>query len=253
MRWPMALNRAGSLPVKSAAHATVSRPGGWKRPMDLLLILLSLPFILPVVVLIAIYIKLVSPGPILFVQTRIGHQRKRFRCFKFRTMLAPARQTLHRKHITQAISDDAPMTKLDKIDPRIIPMGQILRASGMDELPQLLNVLRGEMSLIGPRPCTPYELRRYKPQQLERFEATPGITGLWQVSGKNATSFSEMIRFDIHYSRNASFGMDCKIIGLTAEVILKGVAEALRQRQQLGTASQDRKPVTTTSTTESGG
>ena len=247
----MVLTKTGRAPLKSAAHATVSGPGRWKRPLDLLLILLSLPFTFPVVVLIAIYIKLVSPGPVLFVQTRIGYQRKRFRCFKFRTMFAPARQTLHRKHIGQAISDDAPMTKLDKIDPRIIPMGQILRASGMDELPQLLNVLRGEMSLIGPRPCTPYELRRYKPHQLERFETQPGITGLWQVSGKNATTFSEMIRFDIHYSRNASFQMDCKIIGLTAEVILKGVTEALRQRQQLGAALKDRNPVTTTSTTES--
>lgn len=253
MRWPVALTRAGSVPVKSAAHATVSRPGRWKRPLDLLIILLSLPFLLPVVVLIAIYIKLVSPGPILFVQTRIGYQRKRFRCLKFRTMFAPARQTMHRKHITQAISGELPMTKMDAFDPRIIPMGQLLRASGMDELPQLLNVLRGEMSLIGPRPCTPYELERYKPEQLERFEAQPGISGLWQVSGKNATTFSEMIRFDIHYARHASFKLDCKIIGLTAEVILKGVAEALRQRQQLGTAFQDRKPVTTTSTTESSG
>ena len=249
----MGLTPTESAEFKSINRRTLARPGRWKRPLDLLLILLSLPFTVPVMVLIALYIKLVSPGPILFVQTRIGHQRRRFRCFKFRTMLAPARQTMHRKHMSQAISDEVPMTKMDGFDPRIIPMGQLLRASGMDELPQLFNVLRGEMSLIGPRPCTPYELLRYKPEHLERFEAQPGISGLWQVSGKNATTFSEMIQFDIQYARHATFGMDCKIIGLTAEVILKGVAEALRQRQQLATAFQDRRPVTSTSPTESSG
>ncbi len=213
----------------------------WKRPMDLLVIFLSLPVTVPVMLLVAALIKLVSPGPILFVQIRIGHQGRSFRCLKFRTMAASAEQDSHRDHAADLISGDAPMTKLDRFDARVIPMGRILRASGMDELPQFLNVLRGEMSLIGPRPCTRYELRRYSTTHLERFQALPGITGLWQVRGKNRTTFSEMMRLDIHYARHASFALDCEILARTSGVILEGALDSLRHRS--GASHQRRASV----------
>ena len=105
------------------------------------------------------------------------------------------------------------MTKLDsRRDPRLIPFGAALRATGLDELPQLINVLRGEMSIVGPRPCIPYEYELYEPWQRQRFNAVPGLTGLWQVSGKNRTTFTEMIRLDIEYSQRQSVGLDLKIV-----------------------------------------
>ena len=119
------------------------------------------------------------------------------------------------------------MMKMDrKGDPRIIPFGVLLRASGLDELPQLINVLRGEMSLVGPRPCVPYEYEKYLPWQKERFNSLPGLTGLWQVSGKNKTTFVEMIQLDIKYARNKTFWWDVKIIFMTIPVLIFQMLEA---------------------------
>ena len=157
----------------------------WKRVLDIAVIVLALPVILPLAVLICIIIRTVSTGPILFQQERLGYRGRGFMCLKFRTMRCGAETVTHQGHLQQLMEADVPMTKMDVAgDSRIIPFGRWLRSSGLDELPQLLNVLKGEMSLVGPRPCLAYEAAKYLPWQRERFNAAPGLTGLWQVSGK---------------------------------------------------------------------
>jgi lipopolysaccharide/colanic/teichoic acid biosynthesis glycosyltransferase len=185
----------------------------WKRMLDLALILLVSPALLLIGGAVALLVRCGSRGPVLFRQRRVGYQGREFTCFKFRTMRVNAETDSHRKHFTQLMSSDAPMTKLDaKRDPRLVPLGAALRAAGLDELPQLLNVLRGEMSIVGPRPCIPYEYEHYASWQKRRFDAVPGLTGLWQVSGKNRTTFDQMIRLDIQYSERASLKLDLEII-----------------------------------------
>jgi lipopolysaccharide/colanic/teichoic acid biosynthesis glycosyltransferase len=145
-------------------------------------------------------------------------------------MHAGAATSAHQGHTTQLIKSEMPMKKLDLgNDPRVIPFGSILRATGLDELPQVINILRGEMSLVGPRPCIPYEYEMYQPWQRRRFNAAPGLTGLWQVSGKNRTTFKQMINLDIEYSERASLGLDLLIIFKTLPAI---VAQCLDQRAE---------------------
>src|ERR1700760_3824816 len=130
----------------------------WKRALDIILIILALPVLVPVMLFIALFVLCVSAGPVLFRQERVGISGTRFRCFKFRTMVVGNDSNIHKGHVTQLMGSNAPMTKMDvKSDPRIIPCGLPLRASGLDELPQIFNVLFGDMSLVGPRPCVPYE------------------------------------------------------------------------------------------------
>jgi lipopolysaccharide/colanic/teichoic acid biosynthesis glycosyltransferase len=201
----------------------------WKRTLDALLILLALPFLIPLALLVAMLIRSGSRGPILFRQERVGYTGRRFRCFKFRTMFVDADTTTHQGHLHQLMNSNTPMMKMDsRGDPRIIPFGVLLRASGLDELPQLINVLRGEMSLVGPRPCLPYEYDKYLPWQKERFQTVPGLTGLWQVSGKNKTTFVEMIQLDIKYAKNKTLWWDLKIILMTVPAL---VIQMLETRQ----------------------
>ena len=185
----------------------------WKRGLDLSIIILLAPALVVVGGLVAIVVKAGSRGAVLFRQQRVGYRGRQFTCLKFRTMHVGAETESHQGHTAQLIKSECPMTKLDaSSDPRIIPLGSMLRATGLDELPQILNVLRGEMSLVGPRPCIPYEYDMYEPWQRRRFDATPGITGLWQVIGKNLTTINQMINLDIEYSKRASIGLDLKII-----------------------------------------
>lgn len=182
-------------------------------------------------VLIAIGIKLMSKGPVIFRQERIGYQGRPFLCLKFRSMRCDADVRLHKEHLCQLMSSDAPMVKLDhKNDPRLIPFGPLLRASGLDELPQLFNVFRGEMSLVGPRPCTIYEFERYQVWQRERFSVLPGLTGLWQVTGKNRTTFDQMVRMDIQYSKRLSFRYDVWILFKTFGVVGSQIMETLSNK-----------------------
>jgi exopolysaccharide production protein ExoY len=206
----------------------------WKQRLDTLLIILALPILVPVALLIALLIRSVSAGPILFRQERVGYMGRRFMCFKFRTMFVDADTTTHQGHLQQLINSNTPMVKMDsRGDPRIIPFGLFLRASGLDELPQLINVLRGEMSLVGPRPCLPYEYEKYLPWQKERFATLPGLTGLWQVSGKNKTTFVEMIQLDIKYAKKKTLWWDLKIIFMTVPALIIQMIETRRRKKAL--------------------
>jgi lipopolysaccharide/colanic/teichoic acid biosynthesis glycosyltransferase len=199
----------------------------WKTILDLTCILLSMPLWLPVVLFLVFWIKLASPGPVFFRQERIGHGGKRFMILKFRTMKVNVETRTHERHLEQLINADIPMTKLDAAgDPRIIPGGRFLRATGLDELPQLFNVLRGEMSLVGPRPCTPHEFKSYQVWQRERVSARPGLTGFWQVNGKNRTTFTEMIKLDIFYTKNLSLWLDLMIMLKTLPALMTQVIDS---------------------------
>ncbi len=139
---------------------------------------------------------------------------------------------LHKDYLKQLLHSETPMTKMDiNGDPRLIPLGALLRSTGLDELPQIINVLRGDMSLVGPRPCIPYEAEDYLPWQWERFMTLPGLTGLWQVSGKNQTTFNEMIHLDIAYARNKSLWLDIKIILKTVPALISQVRETRASRR----------------------
>ena len=213
----------------------------WKRALDVGFILVALPLILPLALFIAILVRVVSAGPVLFRQERVGHLGRRFMCLKFRTMALGAETATHQEHLRQLIHSDAPMVKLDaQGDARIIPFGVWLRSSGLDELPQLINVLRGEMSLVGPRPCMAYEYGDFLPWQRERFNTLPGLTGLWQVSGKNRTTFAEMIEMDINYASNKTLRGDLAIISMTLPVMLGQVWSAWKRKALRLTARSPR-------------
>ena len=215
--------------LKSSLSPGADQEFYWKRALDVLLILLALPFLIPLALFIALLIRMGSPGPVLFMQERVGHMGRRFMCLKFRTMYVDADTKTHQGHLQHLMSSNTPMMKMDSQgDPRIIPFGVLLRASGLDELPQLINVLRGEMSLVGPRPCLPYEYEKYLPWQRERFGTLPGLTGLWQVSGKNKTTFVEMIQLDIKYAKNKTLWWDLKIILMTVPALVIQMVETRR-------------------------
>ena len=195
--------------------------------MDVTLVLLTLPFWLPLMVLVMLWIKIASRGPIFYRQERVGYRRNCFMIFKFRTMRVNAETRTHEEYFAHLMQADCPMTKLDaRGDCRLIRYGRFLRASGLDELPQIFNVLRGEMSLVGPRPCLPTEFRRYQVWQHERVNAPPGLTGYWQVNGKNRTTFKEMMDMDIFYARNMSIGLDLTIILKTVPALVGQILES---------------------------
>jgi exopolysaccharide production protein ExoY len=205
----------------------------WKRALDWSLILLMLPALLSIGALVALVIVCGSKGPILFRQRRVGYKGREFTLFKFRTMQVDADTGSHREHLERLIGSEAPMTKLDAHrDPRLIPFGSILRVTGLDELPQLINVLRGDMSVVGPRPCIPYEYELYQPSQRRRFDAVPGLTGWWQVNGKNRTTFNEMIALDIEYSETMSLWLDLKIIARTPVALWQQCLETSEQKRR---------------------
>lgn len=198
----------------------------WKRVLDVLSIICVLPVLLPLMLLIALAIKMLSSGPVLFKQERIGYMGRRFTCLKFRTMVVNADSAIHQGYFTQLMTSNVPMIKMDaQGDPRLIRCGAVLRSSGLDELPQVLNVLWGEMSLVGPRPCLPYEHEKYLPRYKKRYETLPGLTGFWQVNGKNKTTFRKMIAMDIWYAKNKSIALDLCIILKTIPTVMALVME----------------------------
>src|SRR5215470_2464204 len=213
----------------------------WKRLLDLFIVALLFPLWLPIMTLIALWVAVTSPGPIFYRQPRIGFKGRRFMLVKFRTMKVNAETHVHEAYLEHLIVSDRPMIKLDATgDPRLIIGGKFLRATGLDELPQIFNVLKGEMSLVGPRPCTVLEFERYAPEQRARVNALPGLTGLWQVNGKNRTTFREMIEMDIFYSRNISLSLDLKIIVRTPLAILGQLFDSVQPLP--GSGAQPTRP-----------
>jgi exopolysaccharide biosynthesis polyprenyl glycosylphosphotransferase len=188
-----------------------------KRAMDVALASLVLLALAPGLVAIAILIKLDSPGPVIYRQQRVGKHGSRFAMYKFRSMRQDADKLLEALRAQNEAT--GPLFKIRQ-DPRITRVGRILRRLSLDELPQLFNVVKGEMSLVGPRPPLPAEVEKYEDWQLGRLRALPGITGLWQVSGRSEVPFHDMVRLDLHYIRNWSLGLDFEILVRTLPAVL---------------------------------
>lgn len=196
-----------------------------KRWLDVFVAGVSLLVLAPALLVIALLVKRSGPGPVFFVQERIGKDGRPFRFYKFRTMTHNSDDAIHRQFATMFIngggSTDGKIYKMTD-DPRVTRIGQFLRKTSLDELPQLFNVLRGEMSLVGPRPPLSYEIEQYQPWHHERLRVLPGLTGLWQVSGRSNVTFDEMVRLDIHYINSWSLLFDLRIILRTIPVVLFG-------------------------------
>lgn len=199
-----------------------------KRILDIVVATGLILVFSPVFILASLMIKLTSKGPIIFKQTRLGLNGNPFTIYKFRTMRADMDDDIHRAFMKKVIqkqmasgSNKALVFKM-KNDPRVTLIGKILRKTSLDELPQLFNVIKGEMSIIGPRPPLAYEVANYKRWQLQRLTGLPGITGLWQVNGRNHTDFETMVKQDIEYIKNRNLLMDINILLKTVPAMLKG-------------------------------
>jgi lipopolysaccharide/colanic/teichoic acid biosynthesis glycosyltransferase len=205
------------------------------RVLDLVLALVVTVLLLPILIVAALAVRLTSPGPAIFRQRRLGRDGHPFTVFKFRTMRADAEQSRHREYVQKLIlSQDSLRSAGDEhdqlfklvVDDRVTAVGRFLRRTSLDELPQFWNVVRGEMSLVGPRPVIPYEAEIYPDAYRERFQVKPGITGLWQVSGRNQRTYDEMVQLDIEYVRHRSLKLYLGILARTVPAVLfrKGVA-----------------------------
>jgi len=200
-----------------------------KRMFDLFAALTLLFVLAPLLALCAVLVALDSPGPILFRQKRVGRGGKEFTFLKFRSMRADASAETHKAYAVEFVRGTAARqaSKSDQVfklvnDSRVTRVGRWLRRTSLDELPQLWNVVRGEMSLVGPRPPLPYEAEHYKPRHLRRLAVKPGITGLWQVQGRSRTTFEQMVDLDIQYVERRSLWFDIKILISTIPVVLWG-------------------------------
>ncbi|MBN1287247.1 MAG: sugar transferase [Anaerolineae bacterium] len=211
----------GGVPMLSIGHKRMMPLGTrlTKRALDLVVSVLALPVFLLIVAVVGLAIRLESPGPVFFTQERVGEGGRRFRVYKFRSMVADAET--RRAELERYNEATGPLFKM-RADPRITRVGRWMRRFSIDELPQMINVLRGEMSWIGPRPGLPEEVEQYEHWQRQRLEAPPGITGLWQVSGRSDVAFEEMCLMDIYYIENWSLGLDLQILVRTVPRALLG-------------------------------
>lgn len=227
---------AAYAPDAGVADATgpIALESAAKRAIDVVGAILLLVVFSPVWLLCSILIKATSRGPVLFRQERVGVGGSTFTMLKFRTMANGSTDSVHRDFVMRYIRGETQVSldartaayKLND-DRRVTKVGRVLRKVSIDEVPQLINVLRGDMSLVGPRPALPYEVDHYEPWQRERMSVRPGITGLWQVSGRNRLTHAEMCELDIEYIRNWSFGRDLAIMARTPWVMFvnRGGAE----------------------------
>jgi lipopolysaccharide/colanic/teichoic acid biosynthesis glycosyltransferase len=221
---------ASDFPESYARKERATIYDGIKRGVDVVGSSMLLALLAPLFLAIAAAVKLKSSGPVFFEQERVGQNMKPFRMLKFRTMHANVDHKLHHEYVTRFIHSNSAAQAGDaqgvfKLthDPRVTPIGGFLRKTSLDELPQLLNVLRGDMSLVGPRPPLPYEVEQYKPWHCRRvLDAKPGITGLWQVTGRSRTTFDEMVRLDLRYARTCSIWTDIKILLATPAAVFSG-------------------------------
>jgi len=195
-----------------------------KRVLDVVVTLLLLPFTAIVMLLVAIAIRLDSKGPILFRQKRVGLNGEEFELLKFRSMYQDSDDSLHRqaieKYLTNQALNDGDVAYKQVDDPRVTRVGKFIRKTSLDELPQFLNVLRGQMSLVGPRPPLRYEVDQYSPRDKLRLCGKPGLTGIWQVYARSQVPFAEMVEMDIVYLRQQSLWLDLKLIVLTVPVMV---------------------------------
>ena len=208
------------IPLLGTKRLAITGPGfAVKRTLDVIITALSLILMLPIMAIVAIAIKLDSPGPALFVQKRIGKDGSTFNTYKFRSMVLDAE--VKRDELADLNEADGPLFKI-KDDPRLTRTGRFIRRLSLDELPQIFNVLRGDMSLVGPRPALPEEVEAYEPWHRKRLDVMPGMTGLWQVSGRSNLSFDEMVMLDIYYVENWSPILDISILLRTIPKVLSG-------------------------------
>jgi lipopolysaccharide/colanic/teichoic acid biosynthesis glycosyltransferase len=198
------------------------------RAMDLAVATLVLVIVSPLMAVVAFAIRITSPGPAFFRQVRVGYQEQPFKMLKLRTMYLHCDDALHRDFVTRMLAGEDPrqsgpdgLFKLER-DPRVTPIGSFLRRTSLDELPQLLNVLRGEMSLVGPRPALPWEAELYPPQYRQRFEVRPGITGLWQVEGRSRLRTQDALQLDVEYVNRRCVALNLYILARTLPVVLDG-------------------------------
>ncbi len=202
-----------AIPVRPVAYANA------KRALDIALSLLGIVLFAPVFLLVALLVKITSRGPVIFRQTRVGLGGRLFTCYKFRSMYQDAeRRKAELMHLNEATG---PVFKM-KRDPRITPVGRIIRKLSLDELPQLFNVLRGDMSIVGPRPPVPQEVIRYSEHELQRLSVVPGLTCLWQISGRSSVGFERWVELDLAYIDNMTFWNDLKIIVKTVPAVVTG-------------------------------
>ncbi|MCK4410370.1 MAG: sugar transferase [Candidatus Eisenbacteria sp.] len=188
-----------------------------KRPLDVAASIVGLVLLSPLFLVLAILVKLDSRGPVFFKQMRVGKDGREFEFYKFRSMVQDAEQ--QKKELMHLNELEGPVFKISD-DPRITPFGSFLRRTSLDELPQLFNVLRGDMSLVGPRPPLPAEVANYENWQRQKLAVLPGLTCLWQISGRNHIGFTEWMRLDIEYIRRQSFAVDVKILARTLPAVL---------------------------------
>ena len=213
----------GHIPIMSLCHHSVPNVGlAIKRCIDILVAIAALILLFPVLLLVALLVKVNSPGPVLYRSTRVGKKGRNFICYKFRTMVANAEELRDQLHHLNEREDI--LFKISN-DPRITSVGRFLRKYSIDELPQFLNVLKGDMSLVGPRPPVPSEYEQYALEHLRRLDVLPGITGLWQVAARKNPSFQSYIALDTHYVNNWSVWLDCKILLRTIAVVLAGTGQ----------------------------
>lgn len=222
---------------ESLAPAPPMRPGAlrgarWlalrlgKRPLDVSVAIICFVLLSPLLLIVAALIRLSTPGPALFRQTRVGRDRRPFVLYKFRTMYTGSSDHVHREYVRKLLTEDQPpdggssgMYKLEN-DDRITPVGRLIRRTSIDELPQLLNVIRGDMSLVGPRPALPWEAEMLDAVYFARFAVPPGLTGLWQVSGRNSLTMRQGLELDLEYVRRQSLVLDFWILIKTVPVVL---------------------------------
>jgi lipopolysaccharide/colanic/teichoic acid biosynthesis glycosyltransferase len=222
--------------MQTDIHAENLVSAEWKQPiyftllkpvLDYFIAAILLIITLPLFVIFAIGIKAHSPGPVFYYQKRMGKDGKPFQMIKFRSMRVNADTSLHKEYVQALIKQNTRPRDLGKknlkleVDPRITGLGKVLRSFGLDELPQLINVLKGEMSIVGPRPSLDYELEVYEDWHKKRLAVLPGITGVWQVSAHNSVPFDEMVQIDLAYIQNANLWLDLKVMLLTPIEMLK--------------------------------
>jgi exopolysaccharide biosynthesis polyprenyl glycosylphosphotransferase len=221
-------SRAGEFEGEPVVTLSAGSPDGWqhifKRALDVSLSLLAMLLLSPLFLLAALIVKLTSPGPAFFVQERVGLNKRRFRLYKFRTMVADAEK---RQREVEHLNEASGAVFKIRNDPRLTPVGKFLRRMSIDELPQLFNVLKGDMSLVGPRPLPLRDYQGFNQDwQRRRFSVRPGITCLWQINGRSSVAFEKWMELDMQYIDHWSLGLDFKILAKTIPAVFKGVGAA---------------------------